>query len=460
MTSDSGSHFLFSQENVPIVNMSQSSETPGPTFANIAENLPKRDAGILINYVEGTQIQEYIRAVGSIVGPRNIKHASRISMHRVCIYLSSKELAENFADKHESIKIKNTDTMVRRLVAPAQRVVISNIWPETPNHAVENFLRQIGIKTLSPITHIKYFDIEEEYAHVCTFKRQVFISAEEARFLPESTTIVSPYDNKKNFIFFSTDVTCYACKEKGHIAKKCPNKTRGLQNSNIPQAEMSIPTETTPAPHQEPRIQQIESQVPTQQSEPQQIESQVSTQQSEPQQTQITDEQGFTVIERKRKGSPRSSSSLDDVEPIIIEEILEKEKETVVDVPQKEEIKNKDKLKSKKKRSESPEGAVSIHDMLQPVQETILMYPNKYILSFEELTEFLELAYGTGEYLKSAEKFTKNISGLLLALQDIRKHICGSSKNKMTRVINRLNEQLNEKLEQDSIQSSPSASQQ
>lgn len=99
------------------------------SFANVArnENFPKRDSGILINYIEGTQIQDYIRAVGAIVGPRNVKHAARVPSNRICIFLTNKKLVEDLVTTHNFLKIKDHSTEVRRLVAPEQRVVISNL---------------------------------------------------------------------------------------------------------------------------------------------------------------------------------------------------------------------------------------------------------------------------------------------------------------------------------------------
>lgn len=463
-TSADGSNFIFSQE-FQSMSTQQPENFSQASFANItrSENLPKRNAGILINFIEETQIQDYIRAVGTIVGPRNVKHAARISANRICIFLTSKELVENLVTTHSVLKIKDQSTEVRRLVAPEQRVVISNIWPDIPNYLVENIFRQNNIKLLSPITHIKYNDIEDEY-YVCTFRRQVQISAEDARLLPVSAQI--EHEKRKYHIFFSTDVTCFSCKEKGHIAKKCPKKQQITT-----ELQMQIPAVLTPSLQSstQPRVPVVEAATSSHQNlseitTPSQqiiIDDVVSTPKNS--QVQIVSEEAtdFILVERKRKGitSSPSESSLEEADTIKNTENQE-EVAQVNDLPIEEEKQNyqhnegkKGKQKAqnlkKSKRSESPENISSIAGLLEPVSSVIELRPNKYILSYNQLVQLIEEVQSSGNYLKTAEKYTDKIPSLILALQDLRKYLCGQGKNRITRVIHKLNDELNAKLEKE-----------
>lgn len=487
-TSANGSNFLFSQELGTEISMStQQDSFAQRSFANItrSENFPKRNAGILINYIEGTQIQEYIRAVGTIVGPRNVQHAARVSSNRICIFLTNKELVEDLVNSHNSLKIKDQNAEIRRLVAPEQKVVISNIWPEVPNYLVENFINQCGIKLLTPITHIKYNDIEDEYNHVCTFRRQFQISAEDVRLLPASTAI--EHEKRRNYIFFSTDVTCFSCKEKGHIAKRCPKKQQNTAEIQISAAEIrslsqDAPTISQPAEETipQPRPTYIESPIllpenprPSQQNIEEAITTPVNTQNTSADSAEsvIPEEaKNLTPAERKRKGmTPNPSvSSLEETETE--KSTLNSEDETQENLtPEKkintenktsqskeEKKKNNPKVKNlkKPKRSESPECTISIGDLLEPAKTAIDSYPIKYILNFNELVQFVEEAQNSGDYIESLEKYTNEIPRFILGLQEVRKHLCGQGKNRITRVINKLNDELNTKLDKEQTDNS------
>lgn len=80
------------------------------------------------------------------------------------------------------------------------------------------------------------------------------------------------------------------------------------------------------------------------------------------------------------------------------------------------------------------------------------MNPRKYILNFNQLAQFIEEAQNSGEYLQTAEKYTDEIPSLILALQELRKHLCGQGKNRITRVINKLNDELNAQLDKEQME--------
>ncbi|KAG5871875.1 hypothetical protein JTB14_026465 [Gonioctena quinquepunctata] len=118
------------------------------TYSNIVstQKIPTRDQAIVLSTIDGTKIHDYIIAVGALVQPKNIFYASKISNGRICIYLSSKKILDELLTATNRININGSQVEVRRLISPAQRLVISNICSTIPN-PIEEQLRKMGLKT-------------------------------------------------------------------------------------------------------------------------------------------------------------------------------------------------------------------------------------------------------------------------------------------------------------------------
>lgn len=71
---------------------------PKPTY-------PKKDQAIVIHATEDLKLFNYAKAIGTIIGPKNIHSISRISNNRICIYLSKSELVDSPIDNHSTINI-------------------------------------------------------------------------------------------------------------------------------------------------------------------------------------------------------------------------------------------------------------------------------------------------------------------------------------------------------------------
>lgn len=76
--------------------------TPTVSYAQIIQKIsfPTKEQAIIIDSVDGVTIHDYTVAIGRLIGPNNIRFASRISQGRVCLYLSSKEIADKLTDDH------------------------------------------------------------------------------------------------------------------------------------------------------------------------------------------------------------------------------------------------------------------------------------------------------------------------------------------------------------------------
>jgi len=89
------------------------------------------------------------------------------------------------------------------------------------------------IKILSPITFMKAGFSNDEYGHIGSFRRQVYLHPDDIHKLPSSLLI--NYDQTDYRIFFSDDtVLCYICKQTGHTSNHCKKDldNTSLTNSN------------------------------------------------------------------------------------------------------------------------------------------------------------------------------------------------------------------------------------
>lgn len=209
--------------------MNQPTYTSQRTYAQSTQ-FPNRNQAIVIHAAdvsEEIKLKDYIYEVGKHVGPSNIIFASRISNNRVCMYLKSSTLADQLPITHPIIHINNTNLKVRKLINPAKRIIISNVSPHIPHEIIENALNNIHIKTTSPVTFMRVGQLEEEYKHIHSFRRQVYTTSdnedEDTQNIPP--TIVIQYQEENFRIFLSTeDHWCPICKTAEHSANSCNHK--------------------------------------------------------------------------------------------------------------------------------------------------------------------------------------------------------------------------------------------
>ncbi|VVC44108.1 Zinc finger, CCHC-type [Cinara cedri] len=195
--------------NNPISTNPQPKSNVLKTFAETTANslFPKKDQAIVFNTIEDVPQIEYIKAFSLITSPKNIKFASRISNNRI---------------------------------------IISNVQPIIPHDIITNAITNIPIRILSPITFMEADFGNEEYDHIGSFRRQLYIHPEDNEKMPSS--ILIKFDHTDYWIFFSDDtVTCYLCKQMGHTTNHCKivieNKTPYSLNNIPPPATIDYATD-------------------------------------------------------------------------------------------------------------------------------------------------------------------------------------------------------------------------
>ncbi|CAI6365979.1 unnamed protein product [Macrosiphum euphorbiae] len=219
--------------NNNITSSSQQKQQPTTTFDEKLGNglFPKKEQAIVFDAVDEVSQIEYIKKIGDIVKPINIISVSKISKKRFCIFLNSKELVTELISIHKTIEIQNKLIHIRHLYNPDKRFILANVYNNIPHSTILEALRYHDIIPTSPITCLRAGIQLEGYAHILSFRRQLFIKAEDLPKMPSS--ILINYDGTNHRIFISDDqVTCFNCKMTGHVASKCPHIIES-QNYNI-----------------------------------------------------------------------------------------------------------------------------------------------------------------------------------------------------------------------------------
>jgi len=210
------------------------------TFAETTANIqfPKKDQAIVFNSIEDVPQIEYIKAFSQLTSPTNITFASRISNNRFCIYFANKNIVEQIISQQSHIVINNSKITFRRLINPAKRIILSNVQPIIPHDVIKNAIANLSIKILSPITFIKAGFANDEYGHIGSFRRQLYINPDDNDKLPSSILIV--FEQTEYRIFLSDDtVICYLCKQTGHTSNRCRKATEYKTTDSQPQHHQS-----------------------------------------------------------------------------------------------------------------------------------------------------------------------------------------------------------------------------
>jgi len=86
--------------------------------------------------------------------------------------------------------------------------------PYYPKSTYTKRFYEVGIKTISQISHIKSGFATEQFSHILSFRRQVYINQDSVSKLPSSITVT--VENTTFRIFITDDtVTCFQCHKPG-----------------------------------------------------------------------------------------------------------------------------------------------------------------------------------------------------------------------------------------------------
>lgn len=387
--------------------------TPVDTF-------PEREQAIILSVVEDLKLVDYVATVGKIIGPKNVIFASKISNNRVCIYLANTNLVDFIVSNHSITTISNKEVHIRRLVTPAKRVIFSNVSPNIPHYLLEAAIHNLGFQKASPVSFLRASLPTEEFGHVLSFRRQIYVHPDDTIALPSS--IVINHKDLSFRIFLSYDeLICFACKQVGHIANNCPNKID--TNTGYTAADDTL--HTTDTHLQNDTVQNT-------------IEEVINNSES-PVQDTINQPITPDIPRPEKRGAPSTSS--------LTSPSISVNEETITDLekfvkPSKDLTSNKHK---KPKRSDSLESINMLYsEILLPAKKIISEANPQFDLTFDQLVDFMENSQGSPDPLSTSLLYTKNTSGLIDMLTKIYPSITHrATKSRITKLRNRIYKQLN-----------------
>ena len=361
---------------------------------------PKKEQAIVTDAIEGLQIKDYVVSIGKLIGPENIRFASRISQSRVCLYLSTQEIVNKVTEM--KISIGSHTLAIRPLISKHKRIIISNVCPIIPHTVIEAKLREHNVNPVSQITFIRAGMNEAEYSHIMSFRRQVYVNPEDEGKLPESLQI--HYEGTSYWVYITGEkLSCFLCKEEGHLAKYCKNTE--LENSmtqSLLTNEDSNITDKTPDPT-----------VPL-----------VLTQQS-------VNSNVLNITGIKRHRSVISSSNESNTEVLNVDE---GNRRLTSGIQQKNQKWKKDKTQNKRQCTQA-----EIDEQLKPAKEHLVQNSTIYPINYDDLSVFLKDTFGSKEIPAIANKYTTDTTALITMLNDTVHEISDKTlQARIRRIVKRL----------------------
>lgn len=242
MSTQNQTKLQISKSNMPPSSPNQSTESPiSDTPIKIDNKIfqPKKTFTETLNSnpfpkkiifdIENVEIQlkDYIIEIEKITKPENIIFVSKISKKRMCIFLSTKDLANKLLQDNEILVVQGQNIKLRKLYNPDKRIILENVYFNIPHEIIIDALKEYNIKPTSPISILRVGLYIKGLIHILIFRRQMYISPEDVNKILSSLLI--NFENANYRIFLSNnELTGFLCKKIGHTSNNCPKANENM----------------------------------------------------------------------------------------------------------------------------------------------------------------------------------------------------------------------------------------
>uniref|UniRef100_A0A8D8Q4Z9 Uncharacterized protein n=1 Tax=Cacopsylla melanoneura TaxID=428564 RepID=A0A8D8Q4Z9_9HEMI len=238
-----------------------------PTRRKNAEKRPTKDQAILLSTEDGAvfntiPFHSFIRAVGGIVGPSNILHASKVPGNKFCIFLNNVELAKEFQSNNPIIQVNETPFSVSLYLQPASKLMMCNVWPFIPNYVLEEALDKVmarSVQFISPIKDVTMGFLDKEYSNISFFKRFIFIQSTDSTEIKIPDHLFVMFEGTSYKIYLEIENRCKHCSEP-HPTNKCPKKQPAEKSELSIRLELAKTTQNQNQEQNTPAIVPLENQ--------------------------------------------------------------------------------------------------------------------------------------------------------------------------------------------------------
>jgi len=400
----------------PITNENQLS------FANAAAKTqnPKKEQAIIIEITDDIQQHEYVYAIAEITKPENIIFMSRISKDRFCIFLSSIEQVDRVVNHPTPITIKEKPIKIRKYFNPDKRIIISNVCPTIPNETILSELNNIGITPTSKIIHLRAGVKKEGFAHILSFRRQMFLSTETTTNLPNSLLI--NHEGSNHRIFFSDDsLTCFKCKKIGHTSASCNEftETTTINQNNLEKISDALTS-------------QQQHTITTPQTSMSQIEHPIVNpiKNTEANTTDIMETDLISFTDNKRPAPSSPTTSRNSEEAIIIDN----EQNTIATKIHKDLT-----LKKAKIIRPNTQATIELDTILEPAKQIFTNNASNLSISFTQFKAIIENAPTCSDKQELCDNYNIEPIRLISIIELVYPAISSKAiKNRLTRLSNAL----------------------